>query len=66
MVGVCKRYDSKGDTDEWRVTLEQRLRGGSNELQNFGVERRDPLPRFFVSVADTGVKVERNQQLWKC
>jgi len=64
MVGVCKRYDSKGDTGEWRVTLEQGLRGGSNELQNFGVERRDPLPRFFVSVDSGGVEVAWNQQLW--
>ena len=66
MVGVCKRYDSKGDTGEWRVAREQRRRGGSNELQNFGVERGDPLPRFFVSVDFGGVEVDWNQHLCKC
>ena len=33
----------------------------SDELQNFGVGRRHPLPRFFVSVDSGGVEVEWNQ-----
>jgi hypothetical protein len=39
---------------------------GSDELQNFGAARADPLPRIFVNVAGTEVKVEWNQHLWKC
>jgi hypothetical protein len=39
---------------------------GSDELQNFGVAGGTLPLGFFVSVADTGLKVERNQQLWKC
>jgi hypothetical protein len=35
-------------------------------LQNFGAGDRALPLGFFVSVADTGVKVERNQQLRKC
>ena len=35
----------------------------SDELQNFGVGRGHPLPRFFVSVDSGEVEVEWNQQL---
>ncbi len=42
-----------------------------DELQNFGAGTGNPLsepppPWFFVNIADTGLKVERNQRLWKC